>query len=342
MSAALRLALVAACAAGTVCAQTADLAGYADAVRAADALLARGDYGGVVQRLEPWAERLPGRPEARHFLGLALYRLRDFAAAADHLSACLALERAESAAWRQTVEILGPARYFAGQFREAAPLLEQAAAWRPDDSDLLYSLAMTRLQLGQRDRARIAFAKIFGVDPAAAEAFALAAGLALRENRPADAEALLRAAVERRPDLHGAAYELGVLAFRGGDYGRSAALLRSELSRNPGHALAWHALGETLAALGQPAAAVEALKRAVWLDKRLARSLLLLAKIHLGQGGLELAEASVQRALEIEPRSYEAHFLQSRIHYKAGRPDRAKRQLAIAEEIRRAELADDR
>lgn len=308
---------------------------YADDVRAADTLLSQGDFAGVIERLRGWPERLPDRPEARHFLGLAHYRLRDFRAASEHLSAALARERKGSAAWRQTVEVLGAAYYFEGRWRDAQPLLELAADWRPEDSELLYSLAMSSMHSGRDDQARIAFAKIFRVDPDSPQAFALAAKLMVQESLFDNAEALVLAALDLEPELPGATYALGAIAFRKGDYRRALELLREELERNPGHVLAWHSLGEACLAAGDQTEAVAALKRAIWLDKHSFASFLLLARVYFDRGALELAHDTVGRAIEIRPRSYEAHFLQSRIYYKRGDVDLARRQMRSAEDMRR-------
>ena len=316
--------------------QSSDFALYAQDLRAADVLLAQGDFEGVIKKLQPWPERLPDRPEAPHFLGLAHYRLRNLEAAIRHLSAALEREKQGSDAWKQTVEILGGAYYFESEWQAAEPLLEKAAGWRPEDSELLYTLAMTYLHSGHRDQARITFAKIFQVDPAAPQAFALTAELMLQENLFEDAEVLIVEALKKQPDLPGAAYNLGIIAFREGDYSRASELLRQELAHNPKHPAAWHSLGETLSALGRQAEAVEALKRAIWLNTRLSESYVLLAKIYADQQRLELAEDTVRRAIQINPQSYEAHFLQSRIYYKTGRAEQAKKQLAIAEELRRS------
>ncbi len=316
--------------------QSPDFSRYAEDLRAADALLSQGDFNGVIEKLRHWTERSPDRPEAQHFLGLAHYRLRNFEGAIRHLSAALDREEQGSAAWKQTVEILGVAYYFEGRWRNAEPLLEMAARWRPDDSELLYTLAMTFVHSGRGDQARITFSKIFGVDPAAPQAFALTAQLMLQENRVKEAEVLILEALEAEPGFPGAAYELGVIALRRGNYGRASELLGQELARNPKHAAAWHSLGETLSGLGKQEEAVEALKRAIWLDTQSSGSYILLAKIYVDQHRLGLAEDTVQRAIQVHPQSYEAHFLQSRIYYKTGRTDRAKRQLAVAEQVRRS------
>lgn len=335
MTARASLGVVSLLAAAAVAGQSPRFPQYADDLRAAETLLSQGDFAGVIERLRGWPERLPERPEARHFLGLAHYRLRDFGAAAEHLSAALARERKGSAAWRQTVEVLGAAYYFEGRWTDAQPLLALAADWRPDDSELLYSLAMSSMHSGRSLQARIAFAKIFQVDANSAQAFLLAAKLMVQESLFDNAEALILAALDREPDLPGAAYELGAIAFRKGDYRRARELLRNTLERDPGLATAWHSLGEARLAAGEQTEAVEALKRAIWLDKHSFASYLLLARIYFDRGALELAHDTVGRAIEIQPRSYEAHFLQGRIHYKRGDIDLARRQMSIAEGMRR-------
>ena len=335
MTAKASLGAVSLLAAAALVGQSPDLPQYADDLRAADTLLSRGDFAGVIEKLRVWPERLPERPEARHFLGLAHYRLRDFGAASEHLSAALERERKGSAAWRQTVEILGAAYYFEGRWRDAQPLLELAAGWRPEDSELLYSLAMSSMHSGRSDQARIAFAKIFRVDPDSPQAFVLAAELMLQESLFDNAEALLLDALDRRPDMPEATYALGAIAFRKGDYRRALELLRNELERNPGSAPAWHSLGEACLAAGEQTEAVESLQRAIWLDKHSFASYLLLARIYFDRGALELAHDTVGRAIEIRPRSYEAHFLQSRIYYKRGDIDLARQQMSIAERMRR-------
>ncbi len=336
MTGAARLALLLVGVVVTGDGQSPEFSRYASDLRGADALLSQGDFNGVIEKLQSWPERLPDRPEAHHFLGLAHYRLRNFDEAIRHLAAALEREPEGSAPWKQTVEILGAAYYFEDRWRDAEPLLEQASGWKPLDSELLYTLAMTYVHSGRANQARIPFSKIFHVDPASPQAFALTADLMLQENRLKDAELLLLKALELQPDSPGANYQLGVIALRQGNYDKASALLRNELQKNPRHTGAWHSKGEALLGMGKAAEAIEALKRAVWLDTRSSGSYILLAKIYIDQDQLELAEDLVRRAIEVHPQSYEAHFLQSRIFYKTGREDRAREHLAIAERVRRS------
>ena len=64
------------------------------------------------------------------------------------------------------------AYYFEGRWQEAEPLLVKASGWKPRDSELLYTLAMTFARSGRGNQARIPFSKIFNVDPSSPQAFA--------------------------------------------------------------------------------------------------------------------------------------------------------------------------
>src|SRR5205823_12562222 len=84
---------------------------YTQALDEAERLFEKGDMDGVIAKLGPWATAQGGR-EAHHGLGLAYYQKKDFANTIRHLSAAMELEPVNSAAWKQTVQILGMAYYF--------------------------------------------------------------------------------------------------------------------------------------------------------------------------------------------------------------------------------------
>jgi tetratricopeptide (TPR) repeat protein len=331
MPATIRLALVF-CVCGALPAQTGDVGRYADDLRQADQLLSKGDFAAVIETLKPWPEKLPNRPEAYHFLGLAYYRLRDFPAAIRHLSAALDLESPNSDARKQTIEILGAAYYFTNQWRQAVPLLEQAVG-PAANSDLLYSLAISYLFTGNSDGARRAFAGVFGIDPDSPQSYVLAVDLMRKERLQAEAENLLQDAHGKWPDFRGLASRLAAVATSKGDHARAATLLREEVKNNPSQPASWHALGEALLSLGQPADAAESLKRAIWLDPRATASYILLAKLYMDAGSYEVAEDTLHQALKTAPQSYEANFLLGRLYHKTARPELARKQLAIAEQI---------
>jgi Flp pilus assembly protein TadD len=314
-------------------AQTSEINAYVRDLREAERLLSAGDMARVIAVLKGWPSKLPSRPEADHFLGLAYYRLADYPAAIRHLSVALEQEPEDSAPWKQTVEILGAAHYFANQWQQAVPLLEKAAAWQPDNSDLHYTLAMSHLFTRNTAGARHAFAKVFGVDADSPQAYALTVDLMRKEGIEAGAQDLLVEARRKWPAFPGLASRLGAVAASQGEQERAIALFREELKGSPSDPALWHALGEALAGSGASAAAAEALKRAIWLDARAVSSYVLLARLYLDAGSYALAENTLQQALKTSPQSYEANFLLGRLYHKTGRAEMARKQLAIAEKI---------
>jgi Tfp pilus assembly protein PilF len=49
-----------------------------------------------------------------------------------------------------------------------------------------------------------------------------------------------------------------------------------------------------------------------------------------------VAENTLKRAIDMDPRNYEAHFQLARIYHKTNRPELAKQQMAVADELRQS------
>jgi tetratricopeptide (TPR) repeat protein len=307
---------------------------YEDALRDAEELRVRGDLEGVIRSLTPWADKFPDRPEARLALGLAHHQRNDFGGAIRHLSAALKLGMPDSPAWRQTVEALGMAYFFANRHAEAQPLLEKAIAWNPADTYFRYALAMTSVYLRDLDTARRTFAALFDIAPDSAQALVLTSHFLARENLVTEAADLVRQAQEKQRDLPDLNYRLGLLALTKGDLAEAMSCLRKELSLNPLHPMAWHYLGDALIRTGKPDQAITALQRAIWLNLRATESYLLIATAYSEQRKYVEAEQALGRAVEIAPQSYEAHFQLARVYHKTNRPELAKKEMEIASKLR--------
>ena len=309
---------------------------YGAALDRAAQLFGKGDLDGVIQELKPWVERDASLAEAQHGLGLAYYQKPDFIRAIRHLSAALPLEPENSPQWKQTVEILAMAYYFSNRAQDALPLLEKAVAWSRGDTNISYTLAMAYLATHDGPNTRRSFAKLFGIDPDSPQAYVLAADLMSQENYVDDAEAMILAALEKQPDLPLVAHKLGLIALTRGRFEQAAEYFRKELVSNPGHSNAWHYLGDAYFRLGRFDEAVDPLQRAIWLNLRSARSYVLLAKVYSQQERYFVAENTLKRAIDMDPRNYEAHFQLARIYHRTNRPALAKKQMAVANELRQS------
>jgi hypothetical protein len=95
--------------AAVVCAQHPDHNEYAKTLDETGKLFGTRNFAGVIEKLGPLGETLPDSADVQHGLELAYYQQQNFPQAIRHVSLAMKNERAGSAAWRQTIEILGVA-----------------------------------------------------------------------------------------------------------------------------------------------------------------------------------------------------------------------------------------
>jgi superkiller protein 3 len=307
---------------------------YAQVLSQAEQLFSKGNQDEVIRLLSPWVQKNPKLAEAQHGLGLAYYQKPDFPNAIRHLSMAFQLEQENTPVWRQTVEILAMAYYFSNRAKDALPLLEMASAWTKDNTNHSYTLAMAYLATHDRDNARRLFARIFAVQPDSPQAYILAADLMSQEKYVDDSEAMILIALNKKPDLPLVNYKLGLIALTRGKFEDAARHMLKELETNPGHSNAWHYLGDAYIKMGKVDEAAEPLQRAIWLNLQSTKSYILLANVYSQQERYFVAENTLKRAIDMEPRNYEAHFQLARIYHKTNRPELAKKEMALANELR--------
>ncbi len=80
--------------------------------------------------------------------------------------------------------------------------------------------------------------------------------------------------------------------------------------------------------------AVVPLQRAIWLNLESTKSYLLLATVYAQQDRHFVAENTLKRVIDMDPRNYEAHFQLARIYHKTNRAELARKEMAIANELR--------
>jgi len=309
-------------------------AGYANALKEAEEMRARGDLAGIIRTLTSWVEKYPEGAEAQHALGIAYYQQNNLPGSIRHLSAAIKLQPENTPAWKQTVETLGMAYYFSSRTEEALPLLEKAAVWNPRDTYFRYALAMTYLYRRDWNAARRSFAELFDIPPDSPAASVLTAHFLVRENFSAEAADLIGEAQKKRPDFPDLNFRLGLIALTNGALSEATRHLEKELASNPLHPMAWHYLGDIYIRTGKLDQAINALQRSIWLNLRSTESYVLISMAYIQQGKNFEAEEALKRALELAPQSYEAHFQLARIYHKTNRPELAKREMEIANKLR--------
>ena len=145
------------------------------------------------------------------------------------------------------------------RYEEAMEVYDAALEDFPGNSDLLYSRGMLAVKMDRLDILERDMRAIIEREPDHAEALnALGYTLADRTDRLEEAHALIKRAIELKPDDHYIVDSLGWVLHRMGRHREALAQLRRAMSINPDPEIAAH-LGEVLWVLGNK---VEA--RAVW------------------------------------------------------------------------------
>lgn len=227
-----------------------------------------------------------------------------------------------------------------GQAAEAIPLLARCVATAPDDPSYRCSLGLALLKTGQPDAAAVALLPaansapglmqprlllaralgglgrwaeaediMVGVTTAfssEAEAWSWRAHCESENNRPAEAEASLRRALDLKPDDPELLNNLGVILRGRGQLAEAAATYRAALTRAPDHAVSHGNLGNVLGLLGETQSAEFHLRRAVALDPGYVDGHYNLGAHLLRQDRPEEALPHLRRVLAAAPERHDA------------------------------------
>lgn len=137
------------------------------------------------------------------------------------------------------------------QYAPAYELLTQASARDPEDSDLMYDMAMVAEKLGKVDEMERLLRKIIANKPNYHHAYnALGFSLAERSSRLPEARQLILKALEFAPGDPFITDSLGWVEFRSGNTGEARRMLQGAFEAKPDAEIAAH-LGEVLWTMGR-------------------------------------------------------------------------------------------
>ena len=206
-------------------------------------------------------------------------------------------------------------------------------------ADAVVYLALADLHDGQIEKARRNLERL-GTGPRARSAGRWAwAELLVREGRLAEAEAVLREAVEADRQSVEARCALGRLLLRRGDAAGAKAVLAQAIARNPFHAEAVASLGAAALASGDRAAARAHLAAAIEQNPDQAEALAGLAVLEAREGDLSAADRRLGQATRRAPRA--GAVLAAKAEIALLRRD-ARAALAALEQAVRSEPSDPR
>jgi tetratricopeptide (TPR) repeat protein len=272
-------------------------------------------------------------PQVALALGVAYYHAGDTAKAIEVLTPVVDALPAASAAQVEATQVLGLCLYLAGRIEASVPYLERTRLALPANPDLAYVLGMALVKTGQTARARDVWASAFGVKPGSAASHLLTAQMMVRAELDDAAEAELKQALAKQPDLPHAHFLLGQTALFRGRLDESVTLFRRELEINPGNAQALYRLGDAYARQQKWDEAMGALQRSIWVNPFFSGPYILLGKAQMQKGNHAAAEAMWRRAIEYDPNNKGAHYLLAQLLQRTGRTDEAKREFETAEKL---------
>jgi tetratricopeptide (TPR) repeat protein len=296
----------------------------------ARSLISQGQAAAAITKLQTLPQ---GDERVAQLLGAAFYMTGDHVQAVQTLTPVVDRLPKDSPAWRETVQMLGLSHYILGHLAEAVPLLEQTRAWLPNNIELTYALGLAAIQTRQPEKAREAFARMFGVAADSPAAHLLTAQMMIRVEFEEYAETELKKALDKDPKLPQANYLLGQIAIYKGRLDDGIALMQQELAVNPGNANAYYKLGDAYTRQLRWDEAIVPLQKSVWLNPFYSGPYILLGKCYLKKKQLPTAEGMLRRAIQYDPNNKSAHYMLGQTYQQMGRSDDARREFAIAEKL---------
>jgi tetratricopeptide (TPR) repeat protein len=303
-------------------------------VAQAQALLSAGKIDAAIEMLRSLPTSSSTETTVNHLLGLAYYQKSDYARAIQHLSIAVKEGVEGSPQHRQGVQMLGLSQYLLGHLKEAIPYLEQVGSWSPNNVEIAYVLGLSYLQTQNPNKAREAFARMFNMQPNSAPAYLINAQMMIRQRFEELAEKELQTALELDPKLPQANFSLGELAIFRANIERGIELLQKEITINPAFGMAYYRLGEAYTRQLRWDEAVAPLQKSIWLNPSFSGPYIVLGKVHLKKGDLSNAEIILRRALKMDPNNVSGHHLLAQVLQQANRLEEAKKEFALAEQLR--------
>lgn len=297
----------------------------------ARALITSGNPSAAIAKLQTLSPA--NDPRVAQLLGLAFYTANDHVKAVEQLSSAVAKLPKDSAAWRESVQLLGLSNFLLGKMADAVPFLEQAVVWQQNNNELVYALGMACVQARQPEKARAAFGRMFRVEPDSAAAHLLTAQMMIRVEMEDLADVELKKALEKDPRLPQANYLLAQNAIYKNRFDEGVALLEKELAINPNNAMAYYKIGDAMTRQLKWDDAIVQLQKSVWLNPFYSGPYILLGKSYLKKRQLTNAEGMLKRAIQFDPNNKSAHYILGQVYQQAGKAEDAKREFALAEKL---------
>jgi tetratricopeptide (TPR) repeat protein len=305
----------------------------------AETLLNQGKPREALSLLTQMSEKNPKPPGLEEELGEAYFQLRQFSEATPHLK--VALE--QNADDLKSTQLLALSFYSTGNYREALPLLKKLGSRLPGNiPDAPYLISICYVMTQQWDNARKVLAQMFYVPPDSAMAYLALGKLMVRQQKVEAAVPQIETALKLEPRLTMAHFLLGEIDLYQSNPQGAAAELQKELAVNPTLWLVYWRLGDAYMQLAKYDDAETALKKAIWLNEASPGAYILLGEIALKKSDPSLASGFLERALKLDPQSFDAHYALAAAYKALGREAEANQHFEMSRTLRNEKHANEK
>ena len=268
-----------------------------------------------------------------HRNALASYKQHRFPEAVAQFREALKGETPGSAAYEESVLLLGQSLFLESKYEEAIPWLEKATAGKSPTPEAAYMLGNACIITQQSECAVKAFAQLFQVSADSAAAHLATARMMMHKDADGDAAKQAKLALGIDPRIPEAHFLLGEVAIVHADIDDAIVELKKEIEINPAYAMAHYRLGDAYSRRERWDEAIPSLERSVWLNPNYNGPFILLGKGYLKRKEFANAEGVLRHALQLDPQNGPAHYLLGQTLMQEGKPDEGKKEMARWQEL---------
>ncbi|MFZ2447870.1 MAG: tetratricopeptide repeat protein [Syntrophobacteraceae bacterium] len=209
--------------------------------------------------------------------------------------------------------------YSRGRIAEALSEYREAIRVNPDDPKPKFNMAVIFQDQGRVEEAESIYRAILDRNPGYAPAWSNLASVQEKRGQADAAEKSYRRALEVDRDNPWAASQFGYFYFRAGRLDEARALFEESLRRNPRCSNAWFGLAEIAEKRGDAGAAIKDYDKVILFNPSDLPAYLRAADLRIARGERDAAIGLLRRAVKVDPRRSDIHFLLGRLLREAGK-----------------------
>jgi len=283
----------------------------------------------AIQILEVARQRTPDSHVLLFQLGSSYAQKADLSRAEEFFTAALAAKPDDVTTLRELAR-LARAR---GALEKALAHLVRARKFAPDSLPVLYDFGLTALRMDLVLDALPAFERLLQLRPNEPAYLYMLAVACYRHDEKARTETLMRRYIKLRPREGLGYYVLGATLYTLKRYQEARAMLEQSLSLGAS-ADAEYLLGMIADNEGDSETSLRWLRRVIEAQPLYAAAHTSLGTIYYKQNNYSLAQAELEKAVELNSTDLRAHYQLALVYTKLGEKDRAEKMFARADALR--------